>query len=76
MHLMFMFYIILFCKYLIFFSLFLGIITGNQSKILKYLEAKIEATGPISVADYMKETLISPNLVSKTLFRFAFFFFN
>lgn len=73
MHLMYMFYIYFFVN-IYFLSLFLGIITGSQSKILKYLEAKIEATGPISVADYMKETLISPNLVSKTLFRFAFFF--
>lgn len=73
MHLMYMFYIYFFVN-IYFLSLFLGIITGSQSKIIKYLEAKIEATGPISVADYMKETLISPNLVSKTLLRFAFFF--
>lgn len=63
MHLMCVFYIYFFVNIYL-FSLFLGMITGCQSKILKYLEAKIEATGPISVADYMKETLISPNLVS------------
>ncbi|XP_035206215.1 protein arginine methyltransferase NDUFAF7 homolog, mitochondrial-like isoform X2 [Stegodyphus dumicola] len=34
--------------------------TAKENKLLSYLRAKIEATGPISVADYMKEALAIP----------------
>lgn len=38
--------------------------TSKENKLFNYLRTKIEATGPISVADYMKEALISPCSVS------------
>ncbi|CAL1281944.1 unnamed protein product [Larinioides sclopetarius] len=34
--------------------------SSTENKLLNYLYARIEATGPISVADYMKEVLTSP----------------
>ncbi|GBM12624.1 Protein arginine methyltransferase NDUFAF7, mitochondrial [Araneus ventricosus] len=34
--------------------------SSTENKLLNYLCARIEATGPISVADYMKEVLTSP----------------
>lgn len=38
---------------------------GKQKEILKHLKIKIEATGPISVAEYMKTALTFPLMVSK-----------
>ena len=36
-------------------------IKGNSNKLLKQLEARILASGPITVADYMKEVLTNPS---------------
>jgi len=37
------------------------IIKRNSNKLLKQIEARILATGPITVADYMKEILTNPS---------------
>lgn len=39
----------------------------HRPSILKHLSSKIRATGPISVAEYMKEVLTNPVMVRETL---------
>lgn len=36
-------------------------IKGNENKLLKQIQARILAGGPITVADYMKEVLTNPS---------------
>lgn len=36
-----------------------------ENSLLKLLTKRIKATGPITVADYMKEVLTNPTYVSK-----------
>ena len=38
-------------------------LNDNQTSLQKYLQSKIKMTGPITVAEYMKECLGNPMLV-------------
>lgn len=52
------------CALLFFQKLFVGQYRGysqNTTSLARQLNAKIKATGPITIADYMKEVLVNPS---------------